>query len=297
MKTHTFNVDEIEGQMLNQLLISAVSPRPIALVSSIDNSGKVNLSPFSFFNIFSFNPPILIFSPSRRSRDNTTKHTYENVIQVPQVSISIVNYAMGQQIALASNRFPKEVNEFEKAGLTPIKSNVVAPPYVGEAPISFECIVDQVLSLGNEAGSGNLVISKIVKIHINDSCYCPDNLVDLEKLDLIGRMGGSYYCSTRSESRFEIKNPETPIGIGFDQLPKHALGSDVLTGNILGKLASMAQVPSQESLEICRANPEIEIIFEQKELEEKITLLHHKIKDLIKKEQFEEALCCLFLIQ
>ncbi len=297
MKTHTFSLDKLEAQKLNQLLISAVSPRPIALVSSIDENGKVNLSPFSFFNIFSFNPPILIFSPSRRSRDNTTKHTFENVLEVQEVAISMVSYAMGQQIALASKRYPKEVNEFAKAGLSPIESDLIKPPYVGEAPVSFECIVNKVLPMGTDAGSGNLVISKIIKIHINESCYCPNNLVDIEKLDLVGRMGGSYYCSTRSESRFEIKSPESPLGIGFDKLPKHALESKFLSTNTLGKVASMSQIPSQKTLESYFEKPEIKIIIENNVEEEKIKLLHLRVQHLIDKDQLEEALCCLFLIK
>ena len=297
MKTLSFRPKELEAQRLNQLLISSVAPRPIALVTSINAQGNVNLSPFSFFNIFSFNPPILIFSPSRRSRDNSTKDTLENVLEVPQVTISMVNYAMGQQIALASKRFPKEVNEYTKAGLTPVKSELVEPPFVGEAPVSFECAVDQVISLGKDAGAGNLVISKIKKIHINEHCYCPDKLVDLEKLDLIGRMGGAYYCSTKPATLFEIKSPETPIGIGFDQLPKNILQSALLTGNDLGKLAAMPAIPSNDLLQQYRENPEIKPILSEENPDEQLRQLHLKIKALIEENRLEEALLCVFLLQ
>lgn len=297
MKMHSFRPKELEAQQLNQLLISSVAPRPIALVSTVNAHGNVNLSPFSFFNIFSFNPPILIFSPSRRSRDNTTKHTYENVLAVPQVTISIVNHAMGQQTALSSKRYPKEVDEFVKAGLTPVKSDLVDPPFVGEAPVAFECVVNQVLPLGEEAGAGNLVISKIEKIHINEKYYCPEKLVDLEKLDLIGRLGGAYYCSTKSASLFEINSPETPIGIGFDQLPKHLLNSHYLTGNLLGKLAAMPTIPTKQLLQEFCKNADIKAILAEKNHDEKIKHLHLKAKKLIEANCLEEALLCVFLVQ
>lgn len=297
MEKQSFCPNELEAQQLNQLLISSVAPRPIALVSSINTQGNVNLSPFSFFNIFSFNPPILIFSPSRRSRDNTTKHTYENVLAVPQVTISVVNQAIGQQTALASKRYPKEVDEYVKAGLTPVKSDLVSPPFVGEAPVAFECVVDRVISLGEEAGAGNLVISKIEKIHINKKYYCPEKLLNIEKLDLIGRLGGAYYCSTKPASLFEIKSPETPIGIGFDQLPKHLLNSHYLTGNLLGKLAAMPTIPSKQLLEEFREKEDIKTIFALENSEEQIKQLHLKAKKLIIKNCLEEALLCVFLMR
>ncbi len=297
MKTHSFCPKELEAQQLNQLLISSVAPRPIALVSSVNAHGNVNLSPFSFFNVFSFNPPILIFSPSRRSRDNTTKHTYENVLAVPQVTISVVNHAMGQQTALSSKRYPKEVNEYVKAGFTPVKSDLIEPPFVGEAPVAFECIVKEIISLGEEAGAGNLVISRIEKIHINEKYYCPQKLVNLEKLDLIGRLGGAYYCSTKPASLFEINSPEIPTGIGFDQLPKHLLNSRYLTGNLLGKLAAMPTIPSKQLLEEFRMREDIKAIFALENSKEQIKQFHLKAKKLIKENCLEEALLCVFLIR
>ena len=224
-------------------LQSAVVPRPIAFVSTIDKEGNVNLSPFSFFNVFSINPPILIFSPSRRVRDNSTKHTLENVREVDEVVVNMVNFAMVEQTSLASVEFPKGVNEFEKAGFTAIASEKVRPPRVKESPVSFECKVKNVISLGDQGGAGNLVVCEVILMHIQEEVLDKEGSIDPLKLDAVARMGGDYYCRVNQQSMFTVPKPSTAIGIGFDQLPPKIRDSKLLTGNDLGRLASAVSIP------------------------------------------------------
>jgi flavin reductase (DIM6/NTAB) family NADH-FMN oxidoreductase RutF len=224
-------------------LQSAVVPRPIAFVSTIDKEGNVNLSPFSFFNVFSINPPILIFSPSRRVRDNSTKHTLENVREVDEVVVNMVNFAMVEQTSLASVEFPKGVNEFEKAGFTAIASEKVRPPRVKESPVSFECKVKNVISLGDQGGAGNLVVCEVILMHIQEEVLDKEGSIDPLKLDAVARMGGDYYCHLNQQSMFTVPKPSTAIGIGFDQLPPKIRDSKLLTGNDLGRLASVVSIP------------------------------------------------------
>jgi flavin reductase (DIM6/NTAB) family NADH-FMN oxidoreductase RutF len=224
-------------------LQSAVVPRPIAFASTVDQQGNVNLSPFSFFNVFSINPPILIFSPSRRVRDNTTKHTLENVYEVNEVVVNMVNYSMIEQTSLASVEFPKGVNEFEKAGFTAVASDKVKPPRVKESPVSFECKVKQVIPLGDQGGSGNLVICEIILMHIHDSVLNEAGSIDPLRLDAVARMGGDYYCRINKQSIFTVPKPCAAISIGVDQLPQEIRTSKVLTGNDLGRLASVVAIP------------------------------------------------------
>ena len=224
-------------------LQSAVVPRPIAFVSTIDKEGNVNLSPFSFFNVFSINPPILIFSPSRRVRDNSTKHTLENVREVDEVVVNMVNFAMVEQTSLASVEFPKGVNEFEKAGFTAIASEKVRPPRVKESPVSFECKVKNVISLGDQGGAGNLVVCEVILMHIQEEVLDKEGSIDPLKLDAVARMGGDYYCHVNQQSMFTVPKPSTAIGIGFDQLPPKIRDSKLLTGNDLGRLASVVSIP------------------------------------------------------
>lgn len=239
---------ELPIPKLQAYLQSAVSPRPIAFVSSIDKQGNVNLSPFSFFNMFSMNPPILVFSPSRRVRNNTVKHTLENVIEVDEVVINIVNYAMVQQTSLASCEFAKGVNEFVKSGFTEIKSEVVKPPRVGESPVSFECKVKQVIPLGTEGGAGNLVICEVLLMHIQDSVLDAQGMIDPFKLDVVARMGQNYYSRASGDSVFVVPKPNEKIGIGYDLLPEKIRTSKILTGNDLGLLANVDQLPSKREL-------------------------------------------------
>lgn len=233
---------------LQSYLQGAVAPRPIAFVSSVDLNGNVNLSPFSFFNMFSMYPPILIFSPSRRVRDNSTKHTLHNVLEVPEVVINIVSYPMVEQTSLASCDFPQGVNEFIKAGFTPVASQKVKPPRVLESPVSFECKVNQVMPLGTEGGAGNLVICEVLLMHIQDEILDADGRIDPHKLDAVARMGQDYYCRASGESVFVVPKPNEKVGIGIDQLPDSIRKSKILTGNDLGRLGNIEKLPSEEEI-------------------------------------------------
>lgn len=254
--------NSISQQELHGYLLSAVAPRPICFASTIDKHGNVNLSPFSYFNLFSVNPPIMIFSPSRRGRDNTTKHTLDNVLEVKETVINIVNYDMVEQVSLSSTEYPEGVNEFEKAGFTEVPSDKVRPPRVGEAPVAFECIVDQVISLGDEGGAGNLVLAKVVQIHVNEAFLDAEGSLDTPKLDLVARMGGNWYCRANGDALFEIPKPLRTKGIGVDMLPKDVRNSSVLTGNNLGRLGNLEELPSQEAIDRVAAKPEVKKMLE-----------------------------------
>ena len=234
---------QIKTAELQGYLQGAIAPRPICFASTIDQNGQPNLSPFSFFNIFGTNPPTLIFSPSRRVRDNTTKHTLENIYEIKEVVINMVSYAMVQQTSLASCEYPKEISEFEKAGFTPIPSEKIRPFRVKESPVQMECIVKQIIETGSEGGAGNLVICEPVLIHINDAVLNEKGGIDPHKLDLVARMGGDYYCRASGNAIFEVAKPNTALGIGIDALPMHIRNSDILTGNHLGQLANVHQQP------------------------------------------------------
>jgi flavin reductase (DIM6/NTAB) family NADH-FMN oxidoreductase RutF len=244
----TINPKEIPVPRMHSLLLGAVIPRPIALASTVDKQGNVNLSPFSFFNVFSANPPILVFSPARRGRDQTTKHTYENVKEVPEVVINIVTYAMVEQVSLASCEYPKGVNEFIKAGLTQVASDVVRPPRVAESPVAFECKVNQVMELGTGGAAGNLVICEVLRMHINDAVLDPDGRINPMKLDAVARMGGDFYLRAQGESIFTVPKPNEKLGIGMDALPESIRKSEVLTGNDLAKLANTERLPDYAGL-------------------------------------------------
>ncbi len=218
---------------LHSYLLSAVAPRPIAFASTVDADGNPNLSPFSFFNVFSANPPIMIFSPARRVRDNTTKHTLENAEITKEVVINVVNYDMVHQMSLSSTEYPEGVNEFEKAGFTMLKSDIVKPFRVAEAPVQFECKVNDIIKLGTEGGAGNLIICEVVKLHIDDEILDENGAIDQRKLDLVARAGGSYY-SRAKDGFFEIPKPISTLGIGVDSFPDHVKNSMILTGNDLG---------------------------------------------------------------
>lgn len=294
--TTTIDPNTISTTELQQILLTAVAPRPIALASTVDKNGNVNLSPFSFFNVFSANPPILIFSPARRAKDNTTKHTYENIKEVKEVVINIVNFPMVEQMSLSSTEYEKGINEFIKSGFTPIASDKISPPRVAEAPISFECIVDNVIELGTEGGAGNLIISRVVNIHIRNEYKGNDGNLDTEKLDLVARMGGNWYCRAGKNSLFEIPKPIYSTGIGVDALPMHAINSKVLTGNDLGRLGNMAEKPSFESIEKCKKIPEVNDALQTTILEDKYKELHSIVKKQLDNTNVEQALSILFCI-
>jgi flavin reductase (DIM6/NTAB) family NADH-FMN oxidoreductase RutF len=220
-----------------------IAPRPICFASTIDKAGNVNLSPFSFFNLFSSNPPIVIFSPARRVRDNTTKHSLQNVLEVPEVVINIVTYDMVQQTSLASCEFPKEVNEFTKAGFTEEPAILVKPPMVKESKVKLECKVIEVKPLGNEGGAGNLVICEVLRMHIDDSLFDANKKLDQRKINHVARLGGDWYCMVNETNLFQVEKPNTQLGIGIDALPLNIRNSKILSGNNLGQLANIHDMP------------------------------------------------------
>ncbi len=229
-------------------LTGCVAPRPIAFASTVDKDGRPNLSPFSFFNVFGANPPILVFSPSRKGRDNTTKHTFDNVKEVPEVVINMVNYSMVNQVSLSSNEFAKGVNEFEKAGFTAVGSSMVKPSRVKESPAQFECKVLNVIETGSEGGAGNLVVCEILKIHIDESILDEQGNVDPHKADWVARMGKDFYCRASGEAVFEVEKPGMTVAMGWDKLPEYIISSEVLTGNDLGLLANLPELPSHDEV-------------------------------------------------
>ncbi len=237
----------IPGQLptnqFHQYLISAVGPRPICFASTVDKNGVPNLSPFSFFNCFGSKPPILVFSPNRRVRDNTIKHTLENIYETKQVVINVVNYAMVQQMSLTSCEYEKGVDEFEKAGFKKLKSEFIQPYRVAESPVQFECTVENIIETGTEGGAGNLVICKVLAMHINDAILTENQQIDPQKIDLVARMGFDYYCRAHGPAIFEVPKPNTKLGIGFTALPQSILQSKILTGNNLGMLANVHELP------------------------------------------------------
>ena len=267
------NPQEVSIAELHGHLLGAVGPRPIALTSTVDASGNPNLSPFSFFNVFSANPPIAIFSPARRVRNNTTKHTLENVLDNKEVVINLVSHRMVQQTSLSSTEYEKGVNEFDKAGFTAIASEAVKPFRVKESPVQLECVVNEVIALGNEGGAGNLVICEIKLIHIDESILNEAGKIDPNKIDLVGRMGGNWYCRASQDAIFEVKKPLTTLGIGIDQIPSFIRNSDILSGNDLGILGNVEHIPSMEEVEqFCTTN---------NLKNENSTTLHQKAKELL----------------
>lgn len=240
---------------VHAMMLGAIAPRPIAFASTTDAAGNVNLSPFSFFNVFSAKPPILVFSPARRVRDNTTKHTLENVLETREVVINIANYAIVEQMSLASTEYDKGINEFIKAGLTPEASVLVHPPRVQEAPVAFECKVNDVVSLGPEGGAGNLVICEVLLMHVNEQVLTDDGKIDPYKLDAVARMGGDYYLRANGDCIFELPKPIRNKGIGIDQIPASIRESSVLTGNNLARLGNVESIPSPDEVLAFRQDP------------------------------------------
>jgi len=265
------NPKDLEAPQLQAYLQGAVSPRPICFASTVDGEGNVNLSPYSFFNLFSSNPPIMVFSPARRVRGNTIKHTLENVLETKEVVINVVTYDMVQQMSLSSTEYPKGVNEFVKAGFTEEPSLKVKPPRVKESPVQMECVVKEVISLGNEGGAGNLVICEMVMMHINEAILHENGLIDPVKIDTVARMGGNWYSRAKM-GIFEVEKPLRTLGIGVDALPKAIKESKVLTGNDLGRLGNVESIP--------------ENAYENASDEVRIHKLAH---ELLEKDQVQEA--------
>lgn len=242
----TFIPGTIPTPKLHGLLLGSVAPRPIAFASTVDRDGNVNLAPFSFFNVFGAKPPIVIFSPARRVRGNTNKHTLENVMEVPEVVINVVSYDMMEQMNLASTEYGKGVNEFVKAGFTELASESVRPPRVAEAPVQLECKVREIKPLSNEAGAGNLIICEVVRMHINSEVLGEDGMIDPQKIDLVARMGQNWYARASGSAVFEVEKPLAEMGIGIDALPEHIRLSTVLSGNDLGRLGNSPNLPAIE---------------------------------------------------
>ena len=277
-------------QKLHQYLLGAIGPRPIAFASTIDADGNTNLAPFSFFNVFSANPPIMIFSPARSGRTNETKDTYKNVKINPEVVINVVNYDIVHQMSLASSPYEPGVSEFTKAGFTPLASDLIRPMRVAESPVQFECKVNEVVELGTEGGAGNLIICEVVKIHINEAVLDSNGMIDQHKIDLVSRMGGNWYCRADSKSMFEITKPITTCGIGFDLLPQDLKSSKVLTGNDLGHLAGIEELPNETDVNEYKLIELSELFVtledEPAKLEES---LHIRAKELLKENKLNEA--------
>ncbi len=288
---YDFSIAERQG-----ILTAAIGPRPICFASTVDKDGKVNLSPYSFFNVFSNNPPMLIFSPSRRGRDNTTKHTYENIKEVPEVCINIVNYPMVEQMSLASTEYEKGVNEFKKAGFTEIASDTIKPPRVKESPVSFECTVDQVIELGTEGGAGNLVLARIQKIHLDTQYLNEAGKLDNTKLDLVGRMGANWYTRANGEALFEIPKPLQTKGIGVDSLPKHVQESEILSANNIGRLGNVEKYPSDDEIAEAKNFKTVAAAFTQFENDELINEIHRLAKIELELGNSEKALTILSTI-
>ena len=271
----TIDIQSGETAGLYQHLSAAVTPRPIAFVSTVDSEGNENLSPFSFFNVFSINPPILVFSPVRRVRNNTSKHTLENVQQIKECVISLVTEEIAQQVSLASCDFDNETNEFEKAGFTPIKSDSIRPSRIKESPINFECKVNKVISLGKEGGAGSLVLCEVLKMHIDESILDENNSIDPFKLNIVSRLGANWYGKTNKDSLYEIAKPISRMGMGIDNLPKEIRSSKVLTGNELAILASAENIPVKKEF----------TLRDKKNTEEK----HILAKELLSQGKTEDA--------
>lgn len=281
---------EVKTAVLHSYLLGAVAPRPIAFASTIDKDGNPNLSPFSFFNVFSAKPPIAVFSPARSGRTGATKNTFDNIKEVPEVVINVVNFNLVQQASLSSIEYPKGVNEFIKAGLTPIPSQLVKPFRVKESPAQLECKVKQVIELGQEGGAGNLIICEVVLMHISEDVLDANKNIDPQKIDLVARMGGNYYCRASGPAIFEVPKPLSVIGIGVDQIPEKIRYSRVLTGNNLGQLGNVEKLP--ETVDINEFKKTVlagifqKFTGKQAELEHE---LHVKAKEFLEKGNISDA--------
>lgn len=280
---------DISVKQMHAYLIGSVAPRPIAFASTVDAEGNVNLSPFSFFNVFSANPPVLIFSPARRGRDNTTKHTYENILEVPEVTINIVSYDMVQQASLASTEYAKGVNEFSKSGFTEMPSDLITPPRVKEAPVQMECRVMEVITLGDQGGAGNLILCEVVKFHAHSHIFDADGQIDPYKIDTVSRLGMNWYSRAKN-GLFEVPKPLTTLGIGIDQLPSRIRHSKILSGNDLGKLANTEALPNpDEVMAFIDKDETLKAVVDKKDEIHS----HQMAKMLLEENKMQEALMLL----
>jgi flavin reductase (DIM6/NTAB) family NADH-FMN oxidoreductase RutF len=277
----TKDASTLTGLQLQSILQYVIAPRPICFASTINQKGEINLSPFSYFNIFSVNPPICVFSPSRRLRDNTTKHTLDNINEVAECVINIVSYDMVAQTSLASCEYPQGVNEFVKAGFTMLPSELVKPPRVAESPVQLECRINQVIPLGEKAGSGNLVIAEILRIHLSESILDDKGNIDQTALDLVARLGGNWYARINKDSLFQLDKPNEKIGMGFDQLPAALLNADWLSNNEKAQLANLSNPPDKHAaFELI--DTAMQQVFASPNLSNTL-LVQEQIKNLLKK--------------
>lgn len=295
-----FKIDpkEIKTGVLHSYMLAAIAPRPIAFASTIDKDGNMNLAPFSFFNAFGSNPPTVVFSPARRVRDNTIKHTLENIYETKEVVINVVNYAMVHQMSLASTEYPKGVSEFIKAGFTPVKSELIRPYRVKESPVQMECKVVEVKEMGDQGGAANLIICEILLMHIDKSVLNEDNKIDAHKIDLVARMGGDLYCRASGNAIFDVAKPNSSLGMGIDQLPESIRNSTILTGNNLGQLGNVIHLPDHTEIEEFRRRDFMKELFTRYGHDESTMQrkLHELAKTLLEQKHVEEAwkvLLCL----
>ena len=259
--TRTFD-PHAHASLFDNLIKYAIAPRPICFASTVDKAGQVNLSPFSYFNLMAHRPPICVFSPLRRMRDGSTKHTLENMREVPEVVINIVNYSMVQQQSLASTEYPKAVNEFDKSGFTPLAAELVTPPRVAESPVQLECKVRRIIELADIPGAGNLVLAEVVRMHVHEHLLGKNDEIMQADLDLVARLGGDWYCRVTADNLFEVAKPLRNRGMGVDRLPQHIRQSPVLTGNHLGQLGNVETLPPEDEVEALRTNPELKELFD-----------------------------------
>ena len=287
----SIKVSDLTPLQIHNYLNYSVAPRPICLASTIDKAGNVNLSPFSYFNVFSVNPPVCVFSPSRRVRDNTIKHTLENMHEVPECVINIVNYDMVQQVSLSSVEYVKGINEFTKSGLTPIASDLVKPPRVAESYVQFECVIKDIISLGDNAGAGNLVLAEIKLIHISEDVLDADGKINQAKMDHVARLGGDWYCRVTEDNLFKVAKPNVKIGIGVDALPHNIRNSKVLTGNNLGQLGNVEALPADDEVEAYAQTAEIKELLDATigDNQTRELQLHLKVKALLDEDRVVEA--------
>ena len=286
----SLNPKDIPPRQLHHYLLGAVVPRPICFASTVDENGNSNLAPFSFFNVFSSNPPIAVFSPSRSGRTGKHKDTFNNIQKVREVVINMVNYSMAEQMSLASSPYSAEVDEFVKSGFNKLKSDLVRPHRLKESPVQFECKVLEIKQLGNNGGAGNLIICEILKIHISIDLLDENQMIDQQKIDLIARMGGNWYSRTEKKSMFEITKPITTIGIGFDELPIEILNSNILTGNELGKLAGIESLPDETAVNDFKLIELSEIFLKFEDDAKKLEFsLHKKAQEFLHQNDLEAA--------
>ena len=295
-KFKTINPINYSTKDLHKILLSSVTPRPIALASTIDTNGVVNLSPFSYFNVFSANPPVLIFSPANRVTDNSKKDTLINISKVKEVVINLVDYNIVEPTSLSSVYFEKNVDEFLKSGLTKIESIKVKPPRVLESPVSYECKVNDVISLGTNGGAGNLIICEVLMIHINEEFLNENGDIDPLKLSLVARMGENYYLDIKKESLFEIKKPVGVNAIGVDSLPNHAIESLILSHNDLARLGNIEEIPSINLINQFKENNDVKKIVDLVDQKEKIKLVHLRVVDFLNNDDLNSAVLTLFSI-